>query len=127
MLPGVVQHWMRPGSQPAATPRAGQFAEQIREQWLQERMEYFSELEQAIFDEALGEDECTRPQVQAALQKLNPDLPEAKARALPDVHSRTDALRCPRRWQPCRAGGSELQTAYSRRHSQPCAQPCSAY
>ena len=51
----------------------------MREQWLQERMEYFSELEQAIFDEALGEDECTRPHVQAALQRLNPDLPEAKA------------------------------------------------
>ena len=61
---------------------AGEFAEQIREQWLQERMEYFSELEQAIFDEALGEDECTRPHVQAALTKLNPELPEAKVSAL---------------------------------------------
>lgn len=47
-------------------------------QWLQERMEYFSELEQAIFDEALGEDECTRAHVQAAINKLNPDLSEDK-------------------------------------------------
>ena len=42
---------------------------------------YFSELEQAIFDEALGEDECTRQHVQNALQKLNADLPEAKVQS----------------------------------------------
>ena len=45
-------------------------------------MEYFSELEQAIFDEALGEDECTRAHVQAAINKLNPDLSEEKVAAL---------------------------------------------
>ena len=50
-------------------------------------MEYFSELEQAIFDEALGEDECTRAHVQAAINKLNPDLSEEKVLVLVSQNS----------------------------------------
>ena len=77
----LMQMQQNPAHKQLALACAGEFAEQIREQWLQERIEYFSELEQAIFDEALGEDECTRPHVQAALQKLNPDLKEDKVQA----------------------------------------------
>ena len=54
--------------------RAGAFAEAVREQWLQERIEYFSELEAAIYHEALGADECDRAQVLTALMKVDVNL-----------------------------------------------------
>ena len=54
----------------------GAFAEAVREQWLQERMEYFSELEATIYDAALGSDECDRAEVIFALMKVDVNLTE---------------------------------------------------
>ena len=63
----------------------GAFAEAVREQWLQERMEYFSELEAAIYDEALGSDECDRAQVTTALMKVDVNLTEKQVGSCPSL------------------------------------------
>ncbi|KAK9789016.1 hypothetical protein WJX73_007749 [Symbiochloris irregularis] len=60
----------------------GAFAECVREQWLQERLEYFSELEAVIYHEAMGQDECDRGQVITALMKVDANLIEKQALAL---------------------------------------------
>ena len=49
----------------------GEFAETLRDQFLQERIDFFSALEIAIYEEANGQDECTKAQIIRAI--LNTD------------------------------------------------------
>lgn len=55
---------------------AGEFAEAVRDQFLNERIEYYKELEDAIANAAAAEgmDMCTREHVKAALRHLDPDV-----------------------------------------------------
>ncbi|KAK9824582.1 hypothetical protein WJX72_011489 [[Myrmecia] bisecta] len=62
----------------------GAFAEAVRDQFLQERITYFKELEVAIYGEAAHEEECTREHVKNALVVLDGDLSERRARSLAD-------------------------------------------
>ena len=50
----------------------------MRDQFLNERIEYYKELEDAIANAAAadGMDMCTREHVKAALQHLDPDIAE---------------------------------------------------
>ncbi|KAL3145195.1 Translin-associated factor X-interacting protein 1 [Trebouxia sp. C0010 RCD-2024] len=54
----------------------GEFAEAVRDQFLNERIEYYKELEDAIANAAAAEgmDMCTREHVKAALRHLDPDV-----------------------------------------------------
>ena len=55
---------------------AGEFAEVVRDQFLNERIEYYKELEDAIADNAAveGMEMCTREHVKAGLLHLDPDM-----------------------------------------------------
>lgn len=65
----------------------------MREQWLQERIEYFSEMEGAIYHEALGADECDRAQVTMALMKVDVNLDEKQVLALHRQTEKTNVSR----------------------------------
>eukprot|EP00887_Chlorella_sp_A99_P004632 scaffold4.g4632.t1 len=62
--------------------RAGEFAEAIRDQFLQERMEYFKALEEAIYEEANHEEQCGKVHVVRALLVIDHDVTEKAANAL---------------------------------------------
>ena len=55
---------------------AGEFAEAVRDQFLNERIEYYKELEDAIANAAAtdGMETCTREHVKAGLLHLDPDM-----------------------------------------------------
>lgn len=61
---------------------AGEFAEAVRDQFLNERIEYYKDLETAIADAALADgttissDMCNQEHVKAGLRKLDPDMPD---------------------------------------------------
>lgn len=57
-------------------PFAGEFAEAVRDQFLNERIEYYKELEDAIANAAAadGMEWCTRAHVKAGLLHLDPDM-----------------------------------------------------
>jgi hypothetical protein len=65
---------------PSPCPRAGEFAEAVRDQFMSERQVWFSELEQCLHDETLQEADCARDHVAAALRKMDPGMPESQAR-----------------------------------------------
>ena len=54
----------------------GEFAEAVRDQFLNERIEYYKDLENAIANAAAadGEDLCTREHVKSGLLMLDPDM-----------------------------------------------------
>lgn len=54
----------------------GEFAEAVRDQFLNERIEYYKELEDAIAGSAAadGMELCTREHVKAGLLQLDPDM-----------------------------------------------------
>lgn len=58
------------------TTCAGEFAEAVRDQFLNERIEYYKELEDAIAENAAAEgmEMCTREHVKAGLLHLDPDM-----------------------------------------------------
>ncbi|KAI3438406.1 hypothetical protein D9Q98_000838 [Chlorella vulgaris] len=57
----------------------GEFAECIRDQFLQERVEYFKALEEAVYDEANHEEECSREHVARALLRIDLDMSDKVA------------------------------------------------
>ncbi|KAI7835772.1 hypothetical protein COHA_010350 [Chlorella ohadii] len=57
----------------------GEFAESIRDQFLQERVEYFKALEAAVYEEAGHEEECRREHVTRALLHMDQDMSEKVA------------------------------------------------
>lgn len=63
----------------ANTP--GEFAEAVRDQFITERQEYLSEVEQRIMDETLQQPDCNRDQVAAAMCKMDPNLPKVEVRS----------------------------------------------
>ncbi|QDZ20499.1 hypothetical protein HOP50_04g30170 [Chloropicon primus] len=58
----------------------GPFMECAREQMLVERIEYFKELENLIYEETGFDEKCDEEQVRSALQNLNPDLSKLELR-----------------------------------------------
>ena len=68
---------------------AGEFAEAVRDQFLNERIEYYKDLETAIFNAAAADgttistDMCTKEHVRAGLLLLDPDMPEHTVSGLP--------------------------------------------
>ena len=62
----------------ASLVHAGEFAEATRDQFMQERQEYLSALEQAILDATLQSPDCTRDQLAHALMTMDPELPQAQ-------------------------------------------------
>ncbi len=62
---------------------AGDFAEAVRDQFVTERQEYFTDLEERLLDETKQQPDCTREQLTAALMKMNPMLQESQACLLP--------------------------------------------
>ena len=62
--------------------RAGEFAEAVRDQFMQEREEYFGQLEQCLLDQTLQLPDCTPAQLAAALQQMDRDMTDAQARSL---------------------------------------------
>ncbi len=57
----------------------GDFAEAVRDQFVNERQEHFAELEQRLLDETRQQPECTRDNLAAAIMKMNPNLSEQQA------------------------------------------------
>jgi len=55
---------------------AGEFAETVREQFLEERMEYFKEVQRLLYVEALNEDAASKANLVLALCKCDPELGE---------------------------------------------------
>lgn len=55
---------------------AGEFAEAVRDQFLNERIEYYKDLETTIANAAAadGEEMCTREHVKSGLLRLDPDM-----------------------------------------------------
>ena len=58
--------------------RAGDFAEATRDQFMQERQEHLTALEQAILDATLQNPDCTRDQLAHALMAMDSELPQAQ-------------------------------------------------
>lgn len=58
----------------------GPFMESVREQMLMERIEYFKELENLIYEETGYEEKCDEEQVRSALLQINPDLSKMELR-----------------------------------------------
>lgn len=63
---------------------AGEFAESVRDQFLNERIEYYKDLEEAIADAAAadGSEMCSREHVKAGLLHLDPDMADHTVRLL---------------------------------------------
>lgn len=59
--------------------RAGEFAEAIRDQFLQERMEYFKALEEHLYDECGHQDDATRLHAARALMAIDLEMTEKAA------------------------------------------------
>ena len=59
----------------------GEFAECLRDQFLQERIEFFTALETALYEESGNEDECTKAQVVQAILAVDPERSEKAAAA----------------------------------------------
>ena len=65
---------------------AGEFAEAVRDQFLNERIEYYKDLETAIADAAaadgttISSDMCNQEHVRAGLMHLDPDMPDHTVR-----------------------------------------------
>ncbi|KAL4448019.1 hypothetical protein ABPG75_005238 [Micractinium tetrahymenae] len=57
----------------------GEFAEAIRDQFLQERVEFFKALEDTIYEEAAYEEECSREHTVRALLRVDHDMTEKAA------------------------------------------------
>ncbi|KAL4547191.1 hypothetical protein Ndes2526B_g07965 [Nannochloris sp. 'desiccata'] len=57
----------------------GEFAETLRDQFLQERIDFFGALEMALYEEANDEDECTKAQVIRAILSTDPACTEKAA------------------------------------------------
>ncbi|KAL4444954.1 hypothetical protein ABPG77_004004 [Micractinium sp. CCAP 211/92] len=57
----------------------GEFAEAIRDQFLQERVEFFKALEDAIYEEAGYEEECSKEHAVRALLRVDLDMTEKAA------------------------------------------------
>jgi hypothetical protein len=55
---------------------AGEFAEAVREQFLEERMEYFKEVQRLLYVEALNEDSASKVNLVHALCKSDPEMGE---------------------------------------------------
>ena len=53
----------------------GEFAETVRDQMLEERIEYFKDLEEALYDQTNFEETCTPRALENALCKLDPEMP----------------------------------------------------
>ena len=58
------------------TQSAGEFAETVREQFLEERVEYFKELQRLLYVEALNDDAASKANLVRALCKCDPELGE---------------------------------------------------
>lgn len=58
----------------------GPFMECVREQMLIERIEYFKELENLIYEETNYDEKCDEEQVRVALLQINPDLSKVELR-----------------------------------------------
>ena len=52
----------------------GEFAETVRDQYLEERLEYFKELESTLYDQTNFEENCTASQLENALCFVDPDI-----------------------------------------------------
>ena len=65
-------------------PSAGEFAEAVRDQFLNERIEYYKELEDAIANAAAadGMEMCTQEHVKAGLLHLDPDMADHVVRII---------------------------------------------
>ncbi len=59
---------------------AGEFAELVRGQFMEERVEHFKRVETALYEETGFQEECTPAQVASALLSLDPELSEKQAR-----------------------------------------------
>lgn len=57
----------------------GEFAETIRDQFLQERIEFFAELQTALYEESGNEEECKKDQVVRAILLIDPLCTEKDA------------------------------------------------
>ncbi len=57
----------------------GEFAETLRDQFLQERIEFFAALEIALYEEANNEEECTKAQIIRAILDSDPECTEKAA------------------------------------------------
>ena len=55
---------------------AGEFAEMVRGQFMEERVEHFKRVETALYEETGFQEECTPAQVASALLSLDPELSE---------------------------------------------------
>jgi hypothetical protein len=56
----------------------GEFAETVRDQMLEERIEYFKDLEEALYDQTNFEETCSPRALENALCKLDPEMPLAE-------------------------------------------------
>ena len=59
---------------------AGDFAEAVRDQWLKERLEYFTDLENLLLEQMQNVPECSRDQLSAAQMRLDAALDQKQAR-----------------------------------------------
>ena len=59
---------------------AGEFAEAVRDQWLKERLEYFTDLESLLLEQTQNVPECSRDQLSAAQMRLDAALDQKQAR-----------------------------------------------
>jgi hypothetical protein len=57
----------------------GEFAETLRDQFLQERIDFFGALETALYEEANNEEECTKAQIIRAIFNADPECTEKAA------------------------------------------------
>ena len=62
---------------------SGEFAETVREQFLEERVEYFKELQRLLYVEALNDDAASKANLVRALCKCDPELGEKQVGPFP--------------------------------------------
>ena len=76
--PGTIVEWKKVFEEDREFNQ-GEFAETLRDQFLQERIEFFSALEAALYEAAGNENDCTKEQVIRAVLETDPECNEKAA------------------------------------------------
>lgn len=76
--PGVLIEWKKVFEEDREFNQ-GEFAESLRDQFLQERIEFFAALETALYEESGNNEECRRDHVIKAILMINPECCEKGA------------------------------------------------